>query len=319
LEHYVTLFDGMFLPQGLALHRSLQRHAGIHTLWVLCVDETAYNVLNRLQLPDVRLISLDTAETQALRNVKAQRSRAEYCWTLTPHAPRFVFERDLSVQRVTYVDADFWLRKSPRAIFTELEESGKSVLITDHGYAADYDQTATSGQFCVQLITFCRGRGEEVLNWWADRCIEWCFARFEDGKFGDQKYLDDWPERFADQVHVLRRIELILTPWNAVRFPYGPAVAFHFHNLRLLDRGQVMLVRGYDIPRATQIAVYGAYLHDLAVALQMLAKVEHRAPAQASKPGWLVRAGIVLKKLRKLLARWNPVLIERLPTPGADK
>ena len=44
MEHYVTLFDSLFLPQGLALHASLQQHAGEHRLWVLCVDELAHDL-----------------------------------------------------------------------------------------------------------------------------------------------------------------------------------------------------------------------------------------------------------------------------------
>ena len=43
MEHFVTLFDAAFLPQGLALHRSLRRHAGDFTLWRVCVDEAAYD------------------------------------------------------------------------------------------------------------------------------------------------------------------------------------------------------------------------------------------------------------------------------------
>jgi hypothetical protein len=34
MEHYVTLFDSLFLPQGLALHMSMERHAGVYTLWI---------------------------------------------------------------------------------------------------------------------------------------------------------------------------------------------------------------------------------------------------------------------------------------------
>ncbi len=59
-------------------------------------------------------------------------------------------------------------------------------------------------------MTFKRNDGELVRSWWEERCLEWCYARFEDGKFGDQKYLDDWTSRFNKQVHVLKNKELML-------------------------------------------------------------------------------------------------------------
>ena len=147
MEHYVTLFDGFFLPQGLALHASLQRHAGSYTLWILCVDEQAYSVLTGLRLPNVRLLRTSDVETAELLAVKPTRTRGEYCWTLTPFAPRFVFEADADVQRVTYLDADLWFRRAPAPIFREFEASGKEVLITDHAYAPEHDQSAVSGIF----------------------------------------------------------------------------------------------------------------------------------------------------------------------------
>lgn len=318
VEHFVTLFDGLFLPQGLALHRSLERHGGAYTLWVLCVDRTAFDVLGKLALPNVRPILVESIETDALREARSKRTRAEYCWTLTPHSIQVVFAQDPSIRRVTYVDADFSFLKSPAPLFAELDASGKSVLITDHAYAPDYDQTATSGQFCVQFVSFVRGAGEVVAQWWADRCIEWCYARFEDGKFGDQKYLDEWPQRFADQVHVLQKLDLILTPWNATRFPYGPAVAYHFHNLRLLAGKRVMLIRGYDVPKTTQAAIYQPYLRDLAEAVSLLERAGHTVKPQGSKPNVFVQVGILIRKLGRAVARLRPVTTARLPAAQGD-
>jgi len=280
MEHYVTLFDSLFLPQGIALHASMERHAGQYTLWILCMDALAYEVLQRISLPNVRLLCIEQLETNELRRVKAERTKAEYCWTLTPFTPRFVFETDPTAERVTYIDADMWFRKSPSPIFLEFELSGKQVLITDHGYAPEHDQSATSGQFCVQFMTFNRVGGEIVRKWWEERCIEWCYARAEDGKFGDQKYLDDWGERFVGQVHILQHQEWMLAPWNSIRFPYNGAICHHFHGLRIVDNRSVTIAEQYAIPQPTREYLYMPYLNDIKNSLATLNSVGHTAMAQ---------------------------------------
>lgn len=272
MEHYVTLFDSQFLPQGLALHASLARHAGDFRLWVLCLDEETRGVLESLALPTVRAISLAEVETEALLAVKGGRTRAEYCWTLTPFTPTIVFSRASDAKRVTYVDSDVYILKSPRAIFEEFERSGKAVLITDHSYDAEFDQTEVSGQFCVQFMTFVRDRSETVRKWWQDRCLEWCFAEPEEGKLGDQKYLDDWPIRFERDVHVLQQIDLLLAPWNARRFPYSRAVAWHFQGLRLLNGGRVLYHGRYPVPDVVHRMVYEPYLLELRASLRLIGR-----------------------------------------------
>ena len=286
MEHYVTLFDSLFLPQGLALHASLQRHGGAHRLWVLCVDEQTHEVLTKLDLPNVALIRLANVETAELLAVKPGRNKGEYCWTLTPFAPRFVFEADPTVGRVTYVDADLWLLKSPAPIFREFEASGAAVLITDHAYAPEFDQSAESGQYCVQFMTFVRDHSEPVRKWWEERCIEWCFGRAEGGKFGDQKYLDDWPERFGNVVHVLQAQDLALAPWNATRFPISRAVFFHFHGLRLLPRRWVDLSPGYPLPPPVVRHVYEPYIAKLRDTARKLEVVGFTIRPQTDRLGW---------------------------------
>ena len=270
MEHYVTLFDSVFLPQGIALHASLSRHAGPFTLWVLCMDQRTQTVLDALALPGVRTVALTEVETPELLAVKPGRNRAEYCWTLTPFTPRIVFDRDPGAQRVTYIDADVFLLKSPRPIYEEFERSGKAILITEHAYDPEYDQSATCGRFCVQFMTFVRGTSEPVRQWWQDRCIEWCFDRIEDGKLGDQKYLDDWPERFEGLVHVLEQSHTLLAPWNARRFPYSSAIAWHFHGLRLLKHGKVLLHPPYMVPDVVHRMIYLPYTQELRRSLTLL-------------------------------------------------
>jgi hypothetical protein len=283
MEHYITLFDSLFLPQGLALHMSMERHVKAYTLWILCVDDECHEVLTKLQLPNVRLLQLSKLETEELLNVKPTRSKGEYCWTLTPFAPRFVFEADVAVERVTYLDADLWFRKTPEPIFREFNSSKKHVLITDHSYAPAYDQSAVTGQFCVQFMTFTRTGGEIVRSWWERRCLEWCYARAEDGKFGDQKYLDDWPERFGEFTHVLGNDEFLLAPWNASRFPYGKSIAWHFHGFRILINNlnvSKFYRSEYLIPRAVYSHVYELYEVDVLSAIAKLKDVEFKLMSQ---------------------------------------
>jgi hypothetical protein len=138
VEHFVTLFDNNFLPMGLCLHQSLLAQGGPFRLWVICMDEQVESNLKRLALPHVETIPVREMEDERLLAVKPGRSRGEYCWTLTPFVSQAVFDRDKSVERVTYLDADLFFFGSPQPLFEELEQSGKDVMITDHAYDPRY-------------------------------------------------------------------------------------------------------------------------------------------------------------------------------------
>lgn len=266
-EHYVTLFDSTFLPQGLALHHSLLEHGGDCLLWVLCLGEDCLNTLRRLDLPQMRLLNLTQLETPELLQVKPGRSRAEYCWTLTPWSIQWVFEADPSAQRVTYLDADVYFLKSPTPVFHEFEASGCAVLITDHSYAPEYDQTPTSGRYCVQFVPVVRGAGEKVLHWWRDRCLEWCYARHENGMFGDQKYLEAFSSHFPGLIFEHGPSPLFQGPWNASFYPFSRAITFHFHGLRFIN-DRYCFLSNRIIPNPCLDYVYKEYIACICGAMQ---------------------------------------------------
>jgi hypothetical protein len=275
VEHFVTLFDSNYLPMGICLHDSLMKHAPRFHLWIVCMDELVEKQLHQLGLPNVTPIPLREVETEAMLAIKDGRTRGEYCWTLTPFTPQFVFDRDDTAARVTYVDTDLFFFDSPQLLIKEFEDSGKDVLITEHAYGPEYDQSTYSGLYCVQFMTFRRTPGGiKVMQWWQDRCIEWCFFRYEDGKLGDQKYLDDWTERFSCEVHVLKQVEKTLAPWNVRHFtelyPSVRPVLYHFHSLRFVDPRRVLLYAGYRIGGGGWI--YSKYVQALKSATGLMRK-----------------------------------------------
>jgi hypothetical protein len=262
-EHYVTLFDSRFLPQGVALARSLARWAPNSVLWIIAMDEVTEEVLRQLGMPGTKVLALRDQETAELLGVKERRTAAEYCWTVTPFAAEWVFAADPAVTRVTYVDADLWFIRDPAPLLREFDATGKHILITEHAYAPEFANHATrSGTYCVQFLTFSGEGSADVLKWWQERCVEWCFARYDNGRFGDQKYLDDWPTRFGDVVHVLQNRALAVGPWNVSRYGVGEAVFYHFHGLRLADKGKAC-IGWYPIPGGVIRHVYRPYIAEL--------------------------------------------------------
>ena len=67
------------------------------------------------------------------------------------------------------------------------------MLITEHRFSPHHDHSRTSGIYNVQFMTFRNdARGLAALRWWRAACLESCELNPEEGKCGDQKYLDDW-------------------------------------------------------------------------------------------------------------------------------
>lgn len=242
--NFCTLFDSGFLGRGIALYESLLKHEPNAHLYVVAFDDRSYQVLKEEAYSQMTVISLSEFEDPDLLKVKTERSQKEYCWTCTPSVIKYVIEK-YNLPSCTYLDADLYFYASPASIFQEIGD--KDVLITEHNYSPKYDQTELSGKYCVQFNYFKNSEnGMKVLHWWRERCIEWCSDVPEEGKFGDQKYLDDWTERF-EKVHVLREKQKALAPWNVQQYklkgedmPYqlkhienhqlGDLVFYHFHH-----------------------------------------------------------------------------------------
>lgn len=284
-HHFVTLFNQRYLTRGLALYHSLKKHCPSAHLTVICFDDLTFKILTELKLPDLSCVELNTFETEELKAVKKNRTLGEYCWTSTPFSISHVLSQ-AGIDACTYLDADLFFFSSPLPLIEEMGE--KAVLITPHRYTPQYDQSENAGIYCVQFMRFTNTpEGWKVLNWWKEACLDWCYNRFEPGRFGDQKYLDDWPTRF-ESVHVLSHLGGGLAPWNiqqyalevigqqvigiekrsGVRFP---AVFYHFHQCQFLNDTWVDY-GNYQLNLGVKRCIYRPYvkmIQNLSAQLQM--------------------------------------------------
>ncbi|MBX7050500.1 MAG: hypothetical protein K1X54_00550 [Flavobacteriales bacterium] len=276
--HFCTLFNSAYLARGLAMYRSLKEVCPDFHLYVFAFDDATHAYFQKEKLADLTVISLQEFENPELLRVKPDRTAGEYCWTSTSSTILYCIQT-FQLDHCTYIDADMIFYHNPGVLLQEMGDH--SVMITEHRYTALYDQSATSGIYCVQFVTFKNdARGMKVLKWWRDACIEWCYNRHEDGKFGDQKYLDDWTTRF-EGVHVMRHEGGGVAPWNVQQYDIlqdkegylvknkksgkvQELVFFHFHGLKFYSGDMVELTgSGYSISEDARRYLYLPYAKQL--------------------------------------------------------
>jgi len=240
MYNYCTLFDSNYLTRGLAMYESLKKYSNKFHLYIFAFDDKSHELLKNLNLESVTVISLKEFEDEELLKVKDDRSAGEYCWTCTPSTIKYCIE-SYNLDACTYLDADLYFFSNPDVLIEEM--GSKSVLITEHRYTSEYDYSVASGIYCVQFMTFKSDiNGMKALNWWRDACNEWCYARHENGKFGDQKYLDDWTTRF-EGVHVLKNLGGGVAPWNVQQYNLTDGnfnlIFYHFHGYRIFENEKI--------------------------------------------------------------------------------
>ncbi|HEU5079244.1 MAG TPA: hypothetical protein VFT72_08515 [Opitutaceae bacterium] len=274
MDHFCTYFDRGFLAQGLALADSLRLHAPESTLWVLALDAFTADFLAELRHPQIRSVELAEVERTipALAKAKGNRSMVEYYFTLSPCWPLYLLEHYSEISCVTYLDADMFWFNSPQSVLEEMR--GASVLITEHRHPEHLQHHRRFGRFNVGLLAFRRDEiGLACLRWWSERCLEWCYDRVEGERYADQKYLDEWPERFGPSVRISRRLGVNLAPWNWTNHRYEiedgavlvngePLELFHFARFHP-ELGDLWFQSGqleYGVmPWSLRQAIYGVY------------------------------------------------------------
>jgi hypothetical protein len=210
------------------------------------MNRECYEILYTMSLPNVILITLEDLERgdEALIKAKQNRTLIEYYFTCTPSLPLFILKNTPEVEMVTYLDADLFFFTDPAPLFKEIAD--QSIAIIEHRFPPHYHHLDQYGIYNVGWISIRRDEHAfTCLRWWRNECIKWCYDRPEDGRFADQKYLDNWPSRFKGVV-VLQYKGANVAPWNLANYKIHkngnslwvddqPLIFFHFHGLKQIN------------------------------------------------------------------------------------
>lgn len=240
-RHFCTLFDSAYAAKGLVLHESLLRHSSEpFTLHILTMDSGVFWMLDVLQLPHVKLIPLDAFEyAMHMETVRASRRWQEYCWSAASSLMCLVLQFP-NIDAVTYLDADLWFMSDPKVVFDEI--GGCSISIVPHRFIQSKRYLEINGTFNVSWVTFRNNDvGQRCAARWQGQVRDWCYNRVEPGHAcGDQLYLNEFPDLYGDECHIIQNIGANLAPWNLANYHIHlrdqrvyaddtPAVFFHAH------------------------------------------------------------------------------------------
>jgi hypothetical protein len=281
---FCTLFNQFYLDKAIVMIKSLHKHCPNFHLYVFAFDHTTEHILKKINFKHVTVIPLATFESPDLLSIKDSRNPKEYCWTCTPFTIKYCLDT-LEQSNCTYIDADLYFFNDPTPIFPE---TPWNTLITPHRYTPKYDASQDSGKFCVQWVSFQNTESsKKILYDWCKNCLDWCYEIPEDGKFGDQKYLDTWPQDYEGVIS-LEDPGIGIAPWNMQQYNFEKPLTFtpyffHFHHIIRYQKGLVFL-GDYPIPKSVFTYAYAPYLAQLKHAEILLNK--HHFTSHVNNASW---------------------------------
>lgn len=261
MNNYVTHLNKYYLPQAMCLYKSLIKFEENFQLFVILLDEYSFKFFSKNNFPSITPILFREHENDRLLQLKASRKPNEYFWTITPYIQLLVYNIKKDLENLTYLDADTYFFSKPSLLLNSFYQSSSDILITKHNFSEEYKRLENNGKYCVQFIA-SKASGKDILNEWNAQCLEWCFDRVEKDRFGDQKYLDAWQEKYGSRVFIPKNRNLFQGPWNVDSCDHKEAILYHFHGLRLLNKNKILANIYYKISDKKYNFFYKQYLID---------------------------------------------------------
>lgn len=210
-----------YIPKAKVLAESLKRHNPAAIMAVCLVEKTVHPAANDPLFDHV--ITADSLNIKAFDSFIFRHSIVEASTAVKAHLFKELMQRFPEENEFIYLDPDILVLGT----FTELSEALKKhdIVLTPHLSEPEEDFVAVMdnevcalkhGVFNLGFLAVRRSKeAERLIDWWAERLYDLCYADIASGLFTDQRWMDLAPCFF--DVFVFRHPGYNIAPWNLSR------------------------------------------------------------------------------------------------------
>ncbi len=286
--NFTTVVSSHYLYKFLVMYKSLKHHCSDFTLFIMCVEDEVYKILEDMKLLDVILLKPKNIEIKELKSAKMNRIYLEYCWLLKSVTLNYVMENFKDADFYAHLDADLCFFGDPQAIFNEKKDT--SLFLVDHNNSAKFLHTyESSGRFNTGFVG-CKNdtTARRAIKWWQERCFESCSSSpdIEKGIFGDQRYVEKWQTLFGN-THIIQNKGVNVAVWNIENYKVSlvdkdvfvddnKLIFYHFSGFCILSETEFSLTYFYPIENEPLNFIYLPYILLLNKAIKT---VKHQYPS----------------------------------------
>lgn len=237
MKYIFTSINNAYMPKAITLADSLRRVYGkdVHVTCMLSDarrDDIDYSAFDEVLTIDELDLPVASVEAWIFKHTVVELSTA-----VKPWAFKKIFERH-GADAVLYMDPDTVAYSPLDEIYAVLPEN--PIVLTPHvTVPATTEEALLDGEMlgCLRhgvfnlgfLALAGHGEGPAFLDWWADRCLNWCYDDASRGLFTDQRWIDLAP-CFFSSIHVLRHAGYNVATWN-----------LYYRRLAKIEDGQIVV------------------------------------------------------------------------------
>ena len=272
-NQYCTYFDSNYLPRGIAMIRSLRRQDSNAHIFVLCLDDATFDVMSssteKVTLIHIKELLAADPEFALARN---NRTQIEWYFTATSCLVNYIVQNNPDILNLYYLDSDLYFFSSIESLINESLNASAQVI--EHRFPPHLQHLIVYGRFNVGWIGFSRSKeGLRLIDDYRKLCIDWCYDKLEEERFGDQKYLDQWPQKFPNCV-ISKHLGANVASWNilgrSLSIQNGnyfinddPLIFYHFQGVARMKSGNYV-IKGDPVNLSNYFnLLYEPYLKEL--------------------------------------------------------